>query len=84
MRKMVRVRSGRYYFYLDGKKIYIRIEGVLNQQFVIDTFTREKMDDLDFMRLVDCIYRKKIVNTDTLNEHLYSKFRLVPTNKRLI
>lgn len=81
---MVKVRGGKsYVFYLDGKRIYVRVVGSLNQQFLVETVTMEKMSDHDYIQLIDAIYRRKIRDTVTLNEHLYSKFRLVTTSKKL-
>lgn len=84
MNRMVKVRCGKsYVFYLDGKRIYIKVVGALNQQFLVETVTMEKMSDHEYIHLIDAIYRKRIKDTATLNEHLYSKFRLVTTTKKL-
>lgn len=85
MTRIIKVRCGKsYVFYLDGKRIYVKINGILNQQFLVQSVTMEKMSDHDYVNLVDAIYRKRIRDTATLNEHLYSKFRLVSTSKKLV
>jgi len=84
MTRIIKVRCGKnYIFYLDGKRIYVKVVGTLNQQFLVETITMEKMTDYDYINLVDAIYRKRIRDTATLNEHLYSKFRLTTTSKKL-
>lgn len=85
MNRVIKVRCGKIYiFYLDGKRIYLKIIGTINQQYVIQTFDMEKLNDMQYVNLVDSIYRKRIKDTATLNEHLYSRYRLVPTNKKLV
>ena len=83
MTRLIRVRSGKYHFYFDGKRIYVKMDGTLNQQYVVETFTYEKLNDHDYIHLVDAIYRKRITSTASFNDQLYSRFRLVPTAKRL-
>jgi len=59
------------------------VDGALNQQYVVETFSYEKLSDNDYVHLVDAIYRKRIISTASFNDHIYSRFRLVPTAKRL-
>lgn len=85
MNRVIKIRCGKIYiFYLDGKRIYLKIVGELTQQYIIQTFEMEKLSDAQYVNLVDAIYRKRIKDTATLNEHLYSRYRLVPTSKKLV
>lgn len=83
MGKIVKVRSRAYTFYLDGRRIFIKLDGVISQQFTIKTFDNAELTDEDYVNLIDAIYRKRIVDTQTLNNRLFSKYRLVTTNRIL-
>lgn len=79
----VRIKSDKYTFYLDGKRIYVDLNDGLKQKFVIQTYEFTELDQYSYAHLMDSIYRRKIKNTVSLNEFLMSKYRLVPTLRKL-
>lgn len=83
MSKTVRIRSGNYHFYLDGRRIYIKINTNVRQQFIVKTIDQEELNDEQYVHLIDAIYRKRIVDTSAFNSHVFSKFRLYPTSRVL-
>ena len=83
MGTIITVKSNCYTFNFDGKKIYLKMPGILQQQFLIEkNYNEKRMPDEDFIVLVDSIYRKKIHSTDTFNDHVYTKFKLTPSSRR--
>lgn len=82
MGRLIKIKSGKYTFYLDGRTIYLVLNS-LNQKYIIQTFDYMKLDQYDYAELVDSLYRRKIHNTDTLNQHIISRFRLSSTAREL-
>ena len=80
---MIKVRSGRYDFFINGRQIFIRDNCGLNGSSIILA-----KDDLDltpheYARLIDDIYRRKITDTSTLLSRVYTLYKLVPTSRKL-
>ena len=80
---MIKVRSGRYDFFINGRQIFLRDTKGLNGSSIILA-----KDDLDltpheYARIVDDIYRRKITDIGTLIERVYSCYKLVPTSRKL-
>ena len=80
---MIKVKSGRYDFFINGRQIYMRDTKGLNGTSVILA-----KDDLDltpheYARLIDDIYRRRITDTNTLIERVYGHYKLVPTSRKL-
>ena len=80
MSGLIHIKSHEYNFYIDGRNIYFLYN---NQKSFISTFDNLQLPASKYAELVDCIYRRKIKNTDTFNEHLFSKYRLNHTDKKL-
>lgn len=83
MGTIITVKSSSYQFYFDGKKIYVKMPGILQQQFLIEkNYNEKRMPDDDYVMLVHFIYRGKIKDTDTFNNHIYSKFKLTTSLRK--
>ena len=79
---MIKVRSGRYDFFINGRQIYIRDSGINGSSLI------QSKDDLDltpheYAQLIDDIYRRRITDTNTLISRVYTLYKLVPTSRKL-
>ena len=80
---MIKVRSGRYDFFINGRQVFIKDIMGMNGSSLI-----QSKDDLDltpheYARLIDDIYRRKITDTNTLISRVYTLYKLVPTSRKL-
>jgi hypothetical protein len=82
MGKIVKIKSGNYHFFLDGRRVYIKTNS-LGQQFIVKTFAYGELTDDDYVTLMDAIYRKRIINTNAFNTEVFSKYRLCTTTRIL-
>lgn len=83
MGKLVKIQNKKCTFYLDGRSIFVVLNGTLSQKFVIQTTSFKPLDQYAYVALVDCIYKRKFIDTDALGAHITSKYRLVPTARNL-
>ena len=80
---MIKVRSGRYDFFINGRQIFLKdIRGV-NGTSLIQSKDGLDLTQHEYARLIDDIYRRKITDTDTLIERVYCNFKLVSTSRKL-
>lgn len=83
--KMKRVINKRYTFYITVKNVFLKINTSSDyvQKFAVVNFDDTNLSGQQHLDLIDLIYRRKIVDTATLGEHLMSKHKLVSTYKNL-
>ena len=79
---MIKVKSGRYDFFINGRQIFVRDSGINGSSIIL------AKNDLDltpheYARIVDDIYKRRITDTDTLIARVYNNFKLVPTSRKL-
>lgn len=82
MGSMVKIKSGRYQWWCDGRNIFVKIDDGLDQKFIIQTKDFKAIDQYGFAFLIDQIYRKKVRDTDSFLKSI-SKYRLVSTSRHL-
>ena len=79
---MIKVKSGRYDFFINGRQIFVRDSGINGSSIIL------AKNDLDltpheYARLIDDIYRRRITDTGTLMTRVCSSYKLVPTSRKL-
>ena len=79
---MIKVRSGRYDFFINGRQIFVRDSGINGSSIIL------AKNDLDltpheYARIVDDIYRRRITDTSTLVSRVCLLYKLVPTSRKL-
>lgn len=79
---MIKVKSGRYDFFINGRQIFVRDSGI-NGSNVILAKNDLDLSPYEYARIVDDIYRRRITDTGTLIERVYSCYKLVPTSRKL-
>ena len=80
---MIKVKSGQYDFFINGRQVFVKDVSGLNGCSLVMTKDDLDLTPFEYARLVDDIYRKRITTTDTLVERVYSYFKLVPTPRKL-
>ena len=80
---MIKVRSGRYDFFINGRQIFVKDIMGINGSSIILAKNDLDLTPHEYAQLIDDIYRRKITDTDTLISRVYSSFKLVPTSRKL-
>lgn len=80
---MIKVRSGRYDFFINGRQIFVRDVKGINGSSIILAKNDLDLSPYEYARIVDDIYRRRITDTGTLIERVYSCYKLVPTSRKL-
>ena len=80
---MIKVRSGRYDFFINGRQIFLKDIRGLNGSSIILAKNDLDLTPHEYARIVDDIYRRRITDTDTLIERVYGHFKLVSTSRKL-
>lgn len=80
---MIKVKSGQYTFYINGRQVFVRHNTGLNGNCMV-----VNRDDLDltayeYASLVDDIYNQRIRTIDNLIDNIYGFYKLVPTSRKL-
>lgn len=80
---MIKIKSGRFNFYINGKQIFIKDSQGLNGSNIILTRSELDLSPTEYANLVDDIYRRRITDIGTLMTRVCSSFKLVPTSRKL-
>ena len=80
---MIKVKSGRYDFYINGRQVFVRDTKGINGSSIILKRNDLDLDQHQYAQLVDDIYRRKITDIDMLIERVYSKYKLTSTSRKL-
>lgn len=83
MGKLLKVINKNYTFYLSVKSIHLKVNNQLGQQFKIISRDGTALSGQCHLELLDNIYRRKITDTASFNEHIFSKYRLEAVSKKL-
>lgn len=84
MGKLVKIKNKNCTFFLDGRNIFVVLEGGLSQKFIIQTSAFKVLDQYSYVELVDSIYKRRFIDMSSLSAHIMNKYRLVPTARNLI
>ena len=83
MGTIITVKSNCYTFLLDGKRVYLKMPGNLQQQFLLEkNYNEKRMPDEDYVVLMDSIYRHRIKDTASLQRHVYDNFSLTTSTRK--
>ena len=80
---MIKIKSGRFNFYINGKQIFIKDSQGINGSSLILTRSELDLTPHEYAQLIDDIYRRRITTTDTLMTRVCSLYKLVPTSRKL-
>lgn len=80
---MIRVKSGRYDFFINGRQIFLRDNKGINGSSIIMAKNDLDLTPNEYARIVDDIYRRRITDTNTLISRVYSLYKLNPTSRKL-
>lgn len=83
MAQLIRIKSGQYTFYSDGRNLFVKTNDGLGQQFIVQTKDFKAIDQYGFAFLLDQCYRRKIRDTDSFAKNI-AKYRLVATSRKLV
>lgn len=75
-------------FYLEAKKVFVKLHDGVNPMFIIESPSPSKklppgkLKDSEWLEVIDIIYRKKITDKNKFNSLIYNSYRLTATVRR--
>ena len=88
MGKVITVKNKYCTFYLEAKKVFVKLNDGINPTFVLETADPRrktpigKLKDAEWLDVVDMIYRRKITDRNKFNELIYNRYRLTATGRK--
>lgn len=79
---MIKVKSGRYDFFINGRQIFVRDSGI-NGTMIIKARDDLELTQHEYAQLVDDIYRRRIIDTNGFIKYIYSTYKIVHTSRKL-
>jgi hypothetical protein len=76
-------------FLFESKNAFVKINGSINQTFVIETLNPNKkspplrLKDDEWLEIIDTAYRHKITDSNLFYRLVYNKYRLTSTCKKI-